>query len=76
LRCLDASGGGSANGTAAIIWTCHGGANQRWNLNANGSVTNVQSGLCLDVSGFSTSNGALVHLWTCHGGSNQQWTFG
>jgi endo-1,4-beta-xylanase len=30
--CLDASGNGGNNGTAAIIWTCHGGSNQRWTL--------------------------------------------
>ncbi|WP_284075277.1 endo-1,4-beta-xylanase [Glycomyces harbinensis] len=72
-KCLDASGGSSANGTAAIIWSCHGGANQRWNVNANGSITNAQSGLCLDVAGASAANGALVQLWACHGGTNQRW---
>ncbi|WP_345960991.1 non-reducing end alpha-L-arabinofuranosidase family hydrolase, partial [Glycomyces tenuis] len=75
-KCLDAEGAGTANGTLAIIWDCHGGSNQRWNLNANGSITNVQSGLCLDVSGYGTANGSLVHLWSCHGGTNQQWTHG
>ncbi|GAB3444746.1 ThuA domain-containing protein [Actinophytocola sediminis] len=29
-KCLDANGGSSANGTQLIIWSCHGGANQRW----------------------------------------------
>ncbi|MBP2182663.1 endo-1,4-beta-xylanase [Amycolatopsis magusensis] len=72
-RCLDASGNGTANGTAAIIWTCHGGANQQWNRNADGTVTNVQSGLCLEVGGSSTANGAPVQLWTCTGGANQRW---
>jgi endo-1,4-beta-xylanase len=73
-KCLDASGGGTANGTAAIIWSCHGGANQRWNVNANGSITNAQSGLCLDVAGAATANGSKVQLWSCHGGANQRWT--
>ncbi|GAA2153962.1 hypothetical protein GCM10010403_17170 [Glycomyces rutgersensis] len=73
-KCLDASGGGTANGTAAIIWSCHGGTNQKWNLNANGTITNRQSGLCLDVSGAATANGSKVQLWSCHGGTNQQWT--
>jgi endo-1,4-beta-xylanase len=72
-RCLDASGAGTANGTAVIIWTCHGGTNQKWNVNANGTITNAQSGLCLDVTGNSTANGALVQLWSCSGGTNQQW---
>ena len=28
--CLDVNGAGTANGTAVIVWSCHGGANQRW----------------------------------------------
>ncbi|MEU1399067.1 ricin-type beta-trefoil lectin domain protein [Micromonospora zamorensis] len=73
-KCLDASGAGTANGTAVIIWDCHGGLNQQWNVNANGTVTNAQSGLCLDAFGAATANGTKVILWTCNGGANQQWT--
>ncbi|HEX6355347.1 endo-1,4-beta-xylanase [Actinophytocola sp.] len=72
-RCLDASGAGTSNGTTVIIWTCHGGGNQKWNVNANGTITNVQSGLCLEVTGSSTANGALAQLWSCGNGTNQQW---
>jgi hypothetical protein len=72
--CLDANAKGTTNGTKVIIWSCNGQSNQQWNLNANGTVTGVQSGLCLDVTGASTANGALVELWTCNGQSNQQWT--
>jgi endo-1,4-beta-xylanase len=75
-RCLDASGAGTANGTAVIIWTCHGGTNQKWNFNADGSITNAQSGLCLDVTGAATANGTLVQLWACSGGANQRWALG
>lgn len=28
--CLDATGNGTANGTLAVLWTCNGGANQKW----------------------------------------------
>ncbi|GIF62183.1 alpha-L-arabinofuranosidase [Asanoa ishikariensis] len=73
-KCLDASGQGTANGTAAIIWTCNGQANQQWNVNTNGTITGVQSGLCLDANANGTANGTKVHLWACHGGTNQQWT--
>ncbi|MCG5461976.1 ricin-type beta-trefoil lectin domain protein [Micromonospora sp. NPDC053740] len=73
-KCLDASGGGTSNGVKAIIWDCNGQANQQWNLNSNGTITGVQSGLCLDASASGTVNGTLIHLWTCHGGSNQQWS--
>ncbi|OLF15035.1 hypothetical protein BU204_24170 [Actinophytocola xanthii] len=72
-KCLDASGQGTANGTAVVIWDCHGGSNQQWSLNANGTITGVQSGLCLDANAAGTANGTLLHLWTCHGGTNQQW---
>ncbi|MFF4364007.1 RICIN domain-containing protein [Streptomyces sp. NPDC001604] len=73
-KCLDASGFGTSPGTKVVIWDCTGGTNQQWNLNSDGTVTSVQSGLCLDVTGGSTANGALVELWTCNGGTNQKWT--
>ncbi|GAA4463165.1 RICIN domain-containing protein [Phytohabitans houttuyneae] len=73
-KCLDANGQGTSNGTTAIIWDCNGQANQQWNVNANGTITGVHSGLCLDASGYGTANGTKVHLWSCHGGTNQQWT--
>jgi len=72
--CLDANGKGTTNGTKVIIWTCNGQSNQQWNVNSNGTITSVLSGLCLDVTGASTANGALVELWACNGGSNQQWS--
>jgi non-reducing end alpha-L-arabinofuranosidase len=73
-KCLDANGAGTSNGTQVIIWDCHGGTNQQWNLNANGTVTGVQSGLCLDANGAATANGTKLILWSCHGGANQQWS--
>jgi hypothetical protein len=74
--CLDANNQGTAAGTQVIVWSCNGQANQQWSVNANGTITGVQSGLCLDVTGASTADGAPVELWTCNGGSNQQWTLG
>ena len=73
-KCLDASGQGTANGTQVIIWDCNGQTNQQWNVNANGTITGVQSGLCLDANGAGTANGTKIHLWACNGGTNQQWT--
>ncbi len=73
---MDAYNNQTTPGTKVEIWSCNGGANQQWQLNANGTITSVQSGLCLDVAGASTANGALVELWTCNGQSNQQWTLG
>ncbi|MFI7604291.1 RICIN domain-containing protein [Micromonospora sp. NPDC049366] len=73
-KCLDASGAGTTNGTQVIIWDCHGGLNQQWNVNANGTITNAQSGLCLDANGAATANGTKIILWSCNGGLNQQWS--
>ncbi len=73
-KCLDASGQGTANGTQVIIWDCNGQANQQWQVNANGTITGVQSGLCLDASGAGTASGTKIILWSCHGGANQQWS--
>jgi hypothetical protein len=72
-KCLDAYNQGTTNGTAAVIWDCNGQANQQWNVNADGTITGVQSGLCLDAASVATANGTKLHLWACHGGSNQQW---
>jgi alpha-galactosidase len=74
--CLDAYNNQTSPGTKVEIWPCNGQSNQQWNVNANGTITGVQSGLCLDVTGASTANGALVELWTCNGQSNQQWSLG
>ena len=72
-KCLDASGRGTANGTQVIIWDCNGQTNQQWNVNTNGTITGVQSGLCLDANGAATANGTKIILWACNGGANQQW---
>ena len=73
-KCLDASGRGTANGTAVIIWDCNGQPNQQWNVNANGTISGVQSGLCLDATGGGSANGTKIILWSCNGGANQQWS--
>jgi hypothetical protein len=72
-KCLDANGQGTTNGTTVIIWDCNGQANQQWNVNSNGTITGVQSGLCLDASGAGTANGTKIIIWSCNGGANQQW---
>jgi hypothetical protein len=73
-KCLDASGRGTTNGTAVIIWDCNGQNNQQWNVNSNGTITGVQSGLCLDANGAATANGTKIILWSCNGGANQRWS--
>ncbi|WP_457032491.1 RICIN domain-containing protein [Kitasatospora sp. P5_F3] len=43
------------------------------NVNANGTLTNVNSGLCLDVAAAATANGTALGLWSCNDGANQKW---
>ncbi|GGU15679.1 hypothetical protein GCM10010178_04050 [Lentzea flava] len=73
-KCLAANNGGTGNGTAVVIWDCNSQTSQQWNVNANGTITGVQSGLCLDANGAGTANGTRIILWTCSGGANQQWS--
>jgi alpha-galactosidase len=72
-KCLDAPLNAAPNAKAQL-WDCHGGTNQQWNLNADGTISNRQSGLCLDVSQAATANETPVILWTCTGAANQRWT--
>ena len=72
--CLDAYQKKTAPGTKVDIYTCNGGTNQQWRINADGTVVGVESGLCLDVIGQSNANGTAVEIWTCNGGSNQKWS--
>ncbi|SMD22593.1 ricin-type beta-trefoil lectin domain protein [Kibdelosporangium aridum] len=69
-KCLEAPAN-AGSGTRTRIWDCNGGANQQWNVNDNGTVTNVQTGLCLDVNG--TANNSAVNVASCTSGSNQRW---
>ncbi|MGP4026267.1 endo-1,4-beta-xylanase [Actinomadura sp. 3N407] len=69
-KCLDAAGTG--NGAKVQIYGCWGGDNQKWQLNSDGSIVGVQSGLCLDAAG--TANSTPIQLYSCWNGSNQRWT--
>ena len=73
-KCLDVSGGSTADGTAAVIWDCNGQASQQWNVNADGTITGMQSGKCLDAFGRGTANGTKIIIWSCNGGTNQKWS--
>ena len=75
-KCLDVSGASTEDGAAIIQWTCHGGANQQWRLEAVGEGYRFvarHSGKCLDVTGWSTDDGTGIIQWQCHGGANQTW---
>jgi alpha-galactosidase len=73
-KCMDAYNNQTSAGTKVEIWDCNGGSNQQWNLNSDGTITGVQSGLCVSVAGGSTANNALIQLAACTGASSQKWT--
>nr|WP_211234780.1 ricin-type beta-trefoil lectin domain protein [Glycomyces arizonensis] len=76
-KCMDVSGGSTADGAEIIQYDCHGGSNQRWRLESVGGgyyrVVSQASGKCLDIDRASTADGAKAILWPCNGGANQQW---
>ncbi|MGC4875975.1 glycoside hydrolase family 27 protein [Micromonospora sp. DT43] len=73
-RCLDVNGASQTNGATAIIWDCHGQANQSW-TSTSAQELRVYGGKCLDVNNAGTANGTSVIIWDCHGQANQQWRF-
>ncbi|MFE9554976.1 non-reducing end alpha-L-arabinofuranosidase family hydrolase [Streptomyces sp. NPDC006703] len=73
-KCLDALAKGTRNGTAVVISDCDGTAGQQWNINTDGTIAGVQSGLCLDAVGAATANGTKIQLYSCWSGANQKWT--
>ncbi|KAJ7128430.1 ricin B lectin domain-containing protein, partial [Mycena epipterygia] len=73
-KCLDVTGGASADGTQMQIWTCTGGdTNQQWTFSGS---TIQWSGLssCLDLTGGTVTDGNIVQMWACAtGNTNQVW---
>jgi hypothetical protein len=81
---IDIANWGTANRSPVQIWNLRFDEpvwNQRWQVNAIGSVGdpivviyNPGSGKCLDKSQDKPdANGNTVYLYTCSGTSNQQW---
>lgn len=72
-RCVDVPTHSTAVPTRVDIWDCNSGGNQRWTINADGTIRGVESGLCLDARANGTTDGTVVQTYTCNGGANQQW---
>jgi mannan endo-1,4-beta-mannosidase len=70
-KCVDVSGGGTANGTVVDLYDCNGTSAQQWTVGSDGTVRAL--GKCLDVTGQGTADGTKIQLWDCNGQSNQQW---
>jgi hypothetical protein len=66
-QCLDDLGNRSANGAAAVLWSCRsGGPAERWTLASDGTIR--IHGKCLEVAGNGGYLGQGVRLWPCDAG--------
>ena len=73
--CLAIGGDGSSAGNPAIITDCTDAADQTWELNDDGSITNgAHPELCLGATGDGTGSGTQVAVQDCSGQPGQQWT--
>jgi hypothetical protein len=74
---LDTSGGGTAQGTAAVQAAASTATHQTWTLVAAGSglykITNKASGLLLGINGMSTSDGGTALIWGDNGTTDHLW---
>jgi hypothetical protein len=75
-KCLDVTGGGTADGTAVRLYGCNGSGAQRWTVTGAHGIVNPQAGKCLDATADGSADGTRPQLWTCTGGADQKWTIG
>ena len=71
--CADDSGSGTADGNPVILYQCTGNPNQRWTIDADGTVRTL--GKCLSALNGSTAAGTEVVLSTCTGAAGQTWAY-
>jgi glucose/arabinose dehydrogenase len=79
-QCVDVSGASMASGADVIQWTCHGGANQRWQFtHLGGGIYEIKPthvtglGMCLAVQNNGATAGTDVVQATCSGATGQRW---
>lgn len=77
--CLGTQNGGTANGTAAIIWPCNGNPDQQWIVEDRGSsgtyeIVNVGSGKCLGNWYNTNQQQDTLIIWSCNNNADQTWT--
>ena len=75
-KCLDITGGSTANGAEAIQWDYWGGGNQlyriEWVEASHYKLIAQHSARVIDVAGASAASGAQVIQWDWWGGNNQK----
>jgi hypothetical protein len=77
-KCVDVTGGGSADGTGIQQWACAETANQLFRADDLGGgkvrLVNPATNKCVDVNGSGTANGTRIQLWSCNGTAAQAFT--
>jgi cytolysin (calcineurin-like family phosphatase) len=70
-KCMEVSGGSSADGTKIQQWTCNNSGAQAFWVQAPGDgvsrIVNGSTGKCVEVAGAGKSDGTAIRLWTCNG---------
>ncbi|MGW4434768.1 ricin-type beta-trefoil lectin domain protein [Streptomyces sp. NPDC004596] len=78
-KCLDVQGGKKDNGTPVQVYTCNGGASQKWQLLGSypGGYTlvNPNSFKCLEVLNGNSADGTKIQIRDCGSSKAQQWAF-
>ncbi|NNN30753.1 endonuclease [Streptomyces sp. S3(2020)] len=77
-KCLDVNGWSTADGANIQLWTCHGGANQRWRIeelpDGTSRIINTHSDKAIDVTGCGTADGTNIQQWTLVNNACERWS--
>jgi hypothetical protein len=74
--CIDIPQSDIKNGQHLQIWEKHGGDNQKWIFEDDGSIVSaINKKYCIDIPQSDIKNGQHLQIWEKHGGDNQKWDF-
>jgi hypothetical protein len=73
--CIDASGGGTGNGTSLVLWSCNGGDNEAWQFVGVANGNYRISAKHVPTSGISipTWSNNAAQLWSYNNDAMSQW---
>ncbi|MER6122227.1 polymorphic toxin type 27 domain-containing protein [Streptomyces sp. NPDC001795] len=78
-KCLDVQGAGKTNGTPVQVYTCNGGASQKWQLmgsyDGGYTLVNPNAFKCLEVLNGNSADGTKIQIRDCGSAKAQQWKF-
>ena len=74
-KCLDVSGGQTANDTNIDLYDCNGTRSQKWFWKGSTIRSGLDQSKCLDVWHAGTANDTNIDLYDCNGTNSQVWTW-